>query len=419
MPALNYLNLHRSLGYRWCRIKDACSFADRQLFPAALPCYPCSSAGVLYPRLFCFFQVFYNLNCSNKLAIVDLTSSLHAYIPHCSLPQQAPDPVSRGRPTSMSDHAPVSSSGNLYTDDLPRKRNIDTISRTTLDELPQQLQAHAGFGLFTICCYEVSLWRARGCRFSLAFLRNKGQLAATAAPLLAALLLAAQVAIPVLLFIIFYMSVPCPGRSEWFTGNAGPMAKTMMFFVSCVYTSRVARNDRGAGLLSEALNSSGAQFDDAESSAAGNSAQQAAALVAHSKFARTTGIVDSFLNTIYEQVVYLINLWLVFTTSDTKEMLTNALALEFIMQLDNEFVDRYWTCAGAAATYIIEEIRAEGASKSQALHVVAWPVAALNWAQQYFELFTFGCCFIAMTAGTAFKSEWPAETGHPDQACTP
>ena len=51
---------------------------------------------------------------------------------------------------------------------------------------------------------------------------------------------------------------------------------------------------------------------------------------------------DEFMDKVYEGVVYLLNLWVVFIeTSDVISMIFNALALEFILQMDNEVKELY------------------------------------------------------------------------------
>jgi hypothetical protein len=52
-------------------------------------------------------------------------------------------------------------------------------------------------------------------------------------------------------------------------------------------------------------------------------------------------LFDSFMNFIYELCVYFINLWIVFVTSDPLNMVLNALALEFVLQLDDVAKERY------------------------------------------------------------------------------
>jgi hypothetical protein len=74
------------------------------------------------------------------------------------------------------------------------------------------------------------------------------------------------------------------------------------------------------------------------------------------EFNHTTARLDMAMNTTYEQLVYLLNLWLVFTEPDIQDMILNALALEFIMKLDDEFVALYWKTSGAAADEIYNDL---------------------------------------------------------------
>jgi len=51
---------------------------------------------------------------------------------------------------------------------------------------------------------------------------------------------------------------------------------------------------------------------------------------------------DRFMDLAYEGAVYILNLWLVFSeTSDPIDMIWNSLALEFILQFDDEIKDLY------------------------------------------------------------------------------
>lgn len=45
---------------------------------------------------------------------------------------------------------------------------------------------------------------------------------------------------------------------------------------------------------------------------------------------------DRFMNIVYESVVYLLNMWIVFITPEALDMVLNSLAMEFILQLDDE-----------------------------------------------------------------------------------
>lgn len=49
---------------------------------------------------------------------------------------------------------------------------------------------------------------------------------------------------------------------------------------------------------------------------------------------------DQVMSYVYEPLVYMLNLWLVFVTDDELEMVLNALAMEFIMKVDEEFKEQ-------------------------------------------------------------------------------
>jgi len=48
------------------------------------------------------------------------------------------------------------------------------------------------------------------------------------------------------------------------------------------------------------------------------------------------------MQVIYENLVYLLNLWLVFQTESPLDMILNAVALEFVTTLDTEFKGRFF-----------------------------------------------------------------------------
>ena len=55
------------------------------------------------------------------------------------------------------------------------------------------------------------------------------------------------------------------------------------------------------------------------------------------------GIFDLMgMQVIYENLVYLLNLWLVFQTESPLDMILNAVALEFVTTLDTEFKGRFF-----------------------------------------------------------------------------
>ena len=51
--------------------------------------------------------------------------------------------------------------------------------------------------------------------------------------------------------------------------------------------------------------------------------------------------MDRFMNRTYESLVYFLNLWIVFTETDGFTIILNALALEFILELDDEVKSIY------------------------------------------------------------------------------
>ena len=48
------------------------------------------------------------------------------------------------------------------------------------------------------------------------------------------------------------------------------------------------------------------------------------------------------MNTTYECVLYLLNIYILYTTQDVTDILLNALAIEFVHQLDESYVDSAW-----------------------------------------------------------------------------
>ena len=52
-------------------------------------------------------------------------------------------------------------------------------------------------------------------------------------------------------------------------------------------------------------------------------------------------MVDRFMHIVYEFLVYLLNLWIVYIAEEPLDMVLNALAMEFILQLDDEVKGLY------------------------------------------------------------------------------
>ena len=53
-------------------------------------------------------------------------------------------------------------------------------------------------------------------------------------------------------------------------------------------------------------------------------------------------MLDTFQEYGFNLFVYLANLWIIFTTDSVIEMILNSLAMEFLMNLDNEFEEMYF-----------------------------------------------------------------------------
>ena len=66
------------------------------------------------------------------------------------------------------------------------------------------------------------------------------------------------------------------------------------------------------------------------------------------------GQVDDFMSVQYEGSLYLLNLWLVFISHSSMDMVLNSLAMEMVMKLDDEFKDYYFKANGQATMYVYE-----------------------------------------------------------------
>jgi len=65
-------------------------------------------------------------------------------------------------------------------------------------------------------------------------------------------------------------------------------------------------------------------------------------------------MLDTFQEFGFNLMVYLANLWIVFGNDSLQEMILNALAMEFLMQLDNEFEEMYFHYLPEAAEDIYD-----------------------------------------------------------------
>lgn len=67
-------------------------------------------------------------------------------------------------------------------------------------------------------------------------------------------------------------------------------------------------------------------------------------------------ILDTFQEFMFTLMVYIANLWIIFVEDDLQNMILNSLAMEFLMQLDNEFEEMYFENLPGAAEDIYDTI---------------------------------------------------------------
>lgn len=67
-------------------------------------------------------------------------------------------------------------------------------------------------------------------------------------------------------------------------------------------------------------------------------------------------ILDTFQEFMFTLVVYIANVWIIFVESDLQNMILNSLAMEFLMQLDNEFEEMYFENLPGSAEDIYDTI---------------------------------------------------------------
>ena len=65
-------------------------------------------------------------------------------------------------------------------------------------------------------------------------------------------------------------------------------------------------------------------------------------------------MMDTFQEFGFNLMVYLANLWIVFSNESLQEMILNSLAMEFLMNLDNEFEEMYFHYLPEAAEDIYD-----------------------------------------------------------------
>lgn len=197
------------------------------------------------------------------------------------------------------------------------------------------------------------------------------------ASILAGFVTFAQIVIPISLFGYQYARYDlgaCPDLAV----PVNP-AKLIMCAIACVYTSRTMTQFIKKAKLS-ANNS--VMKTRGHRSALARRTGFAGLGVLHIKYM----IYDDFMNTFYVSMVYLLNLWLVFTTDEPIEMVLNSLAMEFLMNIDSEFTKtfRQHLYGKELVEYVISnELHSKPATQCQisigrAVSLVAYSVSALT-----------------------------------------
>ena len=129
------------------------------------------------------------------------------------------------------------------------------------------------------------------------------------------LVIIAQLMIPVLLLMYSVdnseIEIFCPN-------SAGGISRAVAFALGCIYQVRIM-------LLLGSKPSESAEAKEGKATLR----------------LQLSLLFDSFMNFFYELCVYFINLWIVFITSDPLNMVLNALALKFVLQLDDVAKERY------------------------------------------------------------------------------
>ena len=67
-------------------------------------------------------------------------------------------------------------------------------------------------------------------------------------------------------------------------------------------------------------------------------------------------MLDTFQEFGFNLVVYLANIWIVFNNDSVQEMILNSLAMEFLMNLDNEFEEMYFHFLPGVAVDIYDNL---------------------------------------------------------------
>lgn len=174
----------------------------------------------------------------------------------------------------------------------------------------------------------------------------------------AVFILVAQLAAPTILLISSILAV-VNGSDDAFSHNAAPAARVLMFVILALYYARAAALRTKKGAIVSALMLPNEPYPSVSYPAAEASEEFCEEMrrvwqaITYTTFNKSwAASCDRFMTNWYEQALYLLNLWLVFITPKPTEMLINALALEFIMDLDNKFMEQYWLVSGKAGGLI-------------------------------------------------------------------
>lgn len=124
-------------------------------------------------------------------------------------------------------------------------------------------------------------------------------------------------------------------------------------------------------------------------------------------------ILDTFQEFMFTLMVYSANLWIIFVEEDLQNMILNSLAMEFLMQLDNEFEELYFENLPGAAEDIYDKIYVTYNENKSLIEDRQHRSCCFRWTSRclfipykllVITLFLFpGVCFFIMIAGPYCK----------------
>ena len=120
------------------------------------------------------------------------------------------------------------------------------------------------------------------------------------------------------------------------------------------------------------------------------------------------GQIDDFMAVQYEGMLYLLNLWLVFISRDSIDMVLNSLAMEMVMKLDDEFKEYYFKANGQATMYVFKNgLNNKVYDEDGIIHELPHNKYFLNYVETIVMTYGTKITFIAVpfiAAATAFYS---------------